>query len=97
VCGIVVDLINEPVPNAKVQILKGTTEVLSVKTGGDGKFSFGHLDAGDYQVRVEAAGFRTVPPFRIIVVKPKATGKRMLQIRLTLGDGCSYIRSIKSK
>lgn len=94
VSGIVVDPYDRPIPNTKVEILKGGMGVSAVRTGEDGKFSFGHLNAGSYEVRAEAPGFHAAS-FHISLVKPQASAKRVLRIQLDVVDGCSSIRSIK--
>jgi len=62
-----------------MQILKSKAEVLTVATGEDGKFSFEHLDAGNYEIQVKALGYLPAS-FHIVVVKSKTSGKRVVQI-----------------
>ena len=70
VSGIIVNPLNEPVPNATVEIWRAETKVLAVKTGQGGKFVFEHLDPGHYEIRGDAQGY--IPAsFRIAVVKPR--------------------------
>jgi hypothetical protein len=78
-----------------VEIWRAETEVVSVKTGHDGKFAIEHLDAGHYDIRARAPGFHAVS-FHIIVVKPKTSDKRMLHIELVAWDGCGRIHTINS-
>jgi len=95
VSGVLVDPTGARITNATVKILKGETQVAVVSTGEDGEFSFENLDAGDYQIRAESPGFRTAS-FHVVVVKPKASSRRMLLIRLVTSDGCTGIESVKS-
>jgi hypothetical protein len=86
VCGVVIDPLGEPIPNAKVAILKD---------GQDGKFSFEQLEAGHYDIHVEANGFKSAYS-SIVLVKPAPKCKLALQVLLEVGMGCSGIREVKS-
>jgi Carboxypeptidase regulatory-like domain len=88
VCGIVRDLTGDPIPNAKVTVLKGEAEVVVVQAGEDGKFSCGRLEAGNYNVRVQADGFNTARS-SVVIVKPTAKCVEGLEVRLSVGMGCS--------
>ena len=86
--------LGEPIPNAKVAILRGARELVSVQTSEDGKFSFEQLEAGNYEIRVEADHYNSVQsPF--ILVKPKTKCKRALQVILAAGMSCSSVGLIK--
>jgi hypothetical protein len=87
VCGVVIDLSGGRISNAKVTILKGETERVSKRTGTDGKFSFEPMEAGKYQIQVEASGFRTAKS-SFVVVKPARKCKQALQVRLGFGFEC---------
>jgi|SRR5271166_3643392 len=83
-CGSVIDAVGEPIPNAKVTILKDGTEVAETQTDDGGKFSFETLKEGTYEIRVRANGFQTFG-FRIVAVKPARKCKRTLRITLSVG------------
>jgi hypothetical protein len=95
-CGIVIDPLGEPISNAKVTILKGETELVTVQTGPDGKFSIEPLEAGNYDLRVRSTGFQTAQS-AIVVVKAQAKCKRVLQVVLAVGMGCSGMALVKPK
>jgi hypothetical protein len=88
--GIVIDSTGEPIPNAKVTVLKAGTELVVVKTSADGKFSFERLEAGDYEIRIQADGF-IVAGSSVLLVKPTTKRKSGLQIVLAMGMQCSSI------
>jgi hypothetical protein len=97
VSGIVINDIGEPIEGANVQILKASMEVLAVTSGKSGKFSVPKLGPGDYEVIAKAPGYTTAASFHIAVVKPKASDRRMLEIRLLVTNGCPGIRRIRSR
>jgi hypothetical protein len=85
------------ISNARVTILRGKTEIVSVRTDADGRFSFEHLEPGDYEIQVEANSFNT-PRSSIVVVASTSKCKRALQVVLGFGMECdTYITVIKSK
>jgi phosphatidate phosphatase APP1 len=88
ICGVVVNLLGERLPNARVTVLNGETQLVAVQTDSDGHFSFENLKAGNYNIRVEADDYKTAwSP--IILVKPAANCKRGLRVVLSIGMGCS--------
>jgi carboxypeptidase family protein len=96
VCGFVVDRSTTPISNAKVTILKDGTEVIAVQTGADGQFNFQRLDAGNYDLLVEANGFGT-GRYKVIAAKPDTACKKMLRVQLAVGIECPDIQIIKPK
>jgi hypothetical protein len=97
IAGVVLDADDKPIPNAKVQVLMGGKELSAVRTGENGKFLFGPLAAGKYELRAEAPGFQTAG-LQISVVRPQASAKRVLLIHLEVGGaGCPQARIIKAR
>jgi carboxypeptidase family protein len=96
VCGIVINALGEPVARARVTILRDGTGRAAIKTGEDGKFSFDDLKAGNYEVQVQAEGFRTFQ-FPIVLVKPDSKCKRALEVELTTGypENCTDVHVVK--
>jgi uncharacterized membrane protein len=94
VCGVVMNLIGERIPNAKVTVLKDGKELATVQTSADGKFSCERLDAGRYDVRVEADGYLTAQD-SIAIVKPTSNCRRGLEVVLAVGTACSGIGRAK--
>ena len=96
--GILVDPDGRPIPSTKVEILKDEKSLTAVSTKEDGKFSFENLAAGTYRIRAEASGF--VPAsYHVVLIRPKVSDKRILQMRLHVGglEWCSDIQIIKAK
>jgi Carboxypeptidase regulatory-like domain len=94
--GFVIDPLGEFVPGATVTIIeKGAAQAVS-KTDEKGQFSFGVVESGNYELRVETEGFLTehIP---IVVNKPKGRCKRGLEIRLRLAypAECAHVRVVK--
>jgi Carboxypeptidase regulatory-like domain len=81
VCGMVTDVVGDPVHDTKVTILKKDGEVVALQANDDGKFSFGGLQSGTYYLQAEANGFATLR-FEIVIAKPENKCKRALAIRL---------------
>jgi hypothetical protein len=88
--------LNEPIAGATVTVLKNGMQPITVQTGGDGKFSFRELKAGNYDLRVEAGGYQSIE-FPIVMAKPDAKCNRSLEIRLYLGypDSCPDAHIVK--
>ena len=94
VCGIVVDFQGTPIPNAKVAVLRSGTEIASSITRVNGEFSFGKLEADEYEIKVEATGFGELRS-AFVIAKPAASCKQMLRIQVSVGTECSHVRLIK--
>ncbi len=90
VCGIVTNQLGEPIPNAKVTILRGAMELASVQTTEDGKFSLEQLEAGNYDIRIQADHYNSAQS-PIVLAKPAMKCKRGLQVLLAVGTSCSSV------
>lgn len=84
VCGEFTNSTGGPVSNVLVKVLKDGTEVASMNSGEDGKFAFGELKPGSYELTAQAASYRT---FRspIVVAKPTKKCTHRLAIFLDIG------------
>jgi carboxypeptidase family protein len=79
--GTVIDPSNAVVGDAKVSITnKATGQVLSTTTSSAGAYTSGALIPGDYVVRVEAKGFRTVDLPVTVQVGVTSSGSVRLQV-----------------
>lgn len=96
VCGIIINQLGEPIPNAKVAVLKDGQELVALRTDKDGKFSFEQLEAGSYQIQVHGDGYLDAY-FPVVVVKPTTKCRRVLQVGLAVGMGCSGMSVVKPK
>jgi|SRR5579863_5605542 len=95
VCGIVIDQTGAPMAHAKLTILQEGTQLASRETGGDGKFSFDQLKAGNYDVQAQEEGFHSFR-FPIVLLKPVERCERALEVELTVGsEACSGVRLVK--
>src|SRR5260370_16680980 len=52
ICGVVFFPSGDRIANAKVTVLQAGKEIAVQKTDSSGKFSFDHLEAGNYEIRV---------------------------------------------
>jgi hypothetical protein len=95
ICGIVFDPRGERIPNARVTVLDGETQVVVSQTDKDGHFSFENLKAGNYDIRVEADGYSSAwSP--IVLVNPSGKSKRGLRVVLNPGGmACSSMSRAK--
>lgn len=84
VCGKLTDASGGPVTGAIVRVLKDGAEVASVKSGQDGKFMFGELKSGNYELIAQADGYRVFQS-PIAVAKPQKRCGRGLAIFLDVG------------
>jgi hypothetical protein len=93
VCGKLLDPAGGPLSDATVKVIKDGAEVATVKTPADGKFIFGELKPGKYDLNAEAAGLQLfLSP--IVVASPAKKCKRGLVIKLMwfYPDNCgSYV------
>jgi hypothetical protein len=94
--GAVIDPVGEPAPGVTVTIVKDGVATAKSKTDEKGHFSFGVMEPGNYELRVQAEGFLTehIP---IIVKKPRGKCRRALEIRLRLAYPyqCTYARVVR--
>ena len=96
VCGTVINALGKPVARAAVTILEDGSARARVETGENGKFAFEMLKAANYEIQVQAEGFRTFK-FPVAVAKPHSKCKQALEIELTTGspENCSSVRIVK--
>ncbi len=94
--GGVIDHSGGRISNARVTILRGKTEIVSVRTDADGRFSFERLEPGDYEIQVEANSFNTLRSL-LVVVGSTSKCKRELQVVLGFGMECdTYLAVIRT-
>jgi hypothetical protein len=96
VCGTLIDQAGEVVSRADVTILKDGTEIATVETGIDGKFKFGELKAGNYDLQAQGTGFRLFS-FPVVVENAAKKCKHPLEIILLASglETCTSIRLVK--
>jgi hypothetical protein len=90
--GSVTDASGSFVPNASVTIKatdRGFTS--TVKTDSDGRYVFPNLDPGNYDLTVEAAGFKSFVSTKIQLL---ATESRRLDAQLQVGDAATRVEVV---
>jgi hypothetical protein len=81
IVGIVTDPQGAVVAGAKVGITnKATAAVIQVTTSSAGSYTSGHIVPGDYEVRVEAKGFKTTALPLVVQVGNTVSGNVRMQI-----------------
>ena len=92
ICGTVINVAGEPVVGATITIFSNGSEAATVKTDESGKFSLDQLQAGSYQVAIQAHDFRSFQ-FPVALVEPHSKPKRALEIVLTTGypENCTRV------
>jgi vitamin B12 transporter len=65
--GKIADSLGTPVPNARITVLQGSTEIAHGQSGTDGSFDLAVPATGNYSLQVEATGFAalTLPPVHV--------------------------------
>jgi len=87
--GQVTDASGSFVPNATVTITGSDRQFTStVKTDNDGRYAFPNMQPGNYDLSVEAAGFKTYVSTKIQLL---ATESRRLDPQLQVGDAATRI------
>src|SRR5580698_1457789 len=79
--GTVTDQTNAVVPDAVITITSHTTgQTVTVKTSSAGAYSSGGLPVGDYQLRVQAKGFKTAQLAMTVEISVTTSGNIKLEI-----------------
>jgi hypothetical protein len=94
VCGTIIDESGEVVLRADVVILKDGTEIATVETGKNGKFSFQAIKPGSYDLQARAFGFRVFSA-PIVVANPAKKCRQRLEIVMVGGlETCLEVRVV---
>jgi hypothetical protein len=79
--GTVTDQTNAVVPDAAITIASRTTgQVVTVRTSSAGTYNSGGLPVGDYQLRVQAKGFKTAQLTLAVEIGVASSGNVKLQV-----------------
>jgi hypothetical protein len=80
-----------------VTIFEQGVKAADAQTRDDGEFLIDGLKKGNYELQVEASGFKTFR-FSIHLVKPEKKCKREIEVVLTLGypNNCTGVRLVKA-
>lgn len=82
VCGIVMNQAGERISNARLTLLKGGTELVTVETDANGRFDFKTAAAGNYVLRASMQGCYVEVRSAIKIVRPIETCKQALEVML---------------
>ncbi len=96
ICGVVVVSSGDRIHDAKVTVLKAGKEIAAQETRDDGKFSFGHLKAGNYEIRVQLAGLG-VASTKVILIHPESETKQEIAVNRSLSGVCSSFSLVNTK
>jgi len=94
--GVVFVPSGDRIANAKVTVLEAGKEIAEQQTGVDGRFAFGQLRAGNYeiQVRVNVLGDAST---QVVLVQPESYPKLEIAVNLSLTGPCSSFSLVNSK
>ncbi len=95
ICGVVFFPSGDRIANAKVTVLQEGKEIAVQETDRDGRFSFDHLEAGNYQIRVHVEAV-PVAATDVILVRPEAKPKREIAVSM-MPQGCSSFSLVDPK
>ena len=95
ICGVVFFPSGDRIANAKVTVLQAGKEIAVRETDNDGKFSFDHLEAGSYEIRVYVEAV-PVAATDLVLVRPQSKPKREIAVSM-MPQGCSGFSLVNSK
>jgi len=95
ICGVVFFPSGDRIANAKVTVLQAGKEIALQETDNDGKFSFDHLEAGKYEIRVHVEAVPVVAT-DLVLVRPQAKPKREIAVNM-MPQGCSSFSLVNPK
>ncbi len=87
ICGVVFFPSGDRTANAKVTVLQAGKEIAVQQTTNDGKFSFDHLEAGDYEIRIQVNAI-PLAATKVVLVHPEVKPKREIAVSM-MTQGCS--------
>jgi hypothetical protein len=98
VCGELLDIPGDPIGHGRVTVFQHGAKTTDAETADDGKFRVDGLKEGNYELQVEANGFKSFR-FPIHLVKPQKNCKREIEVVLTIGypQYCTGVRLVKAK
>ncbi len=95
ICGVVFFPSGDRIANAKVTVLQAGKEIAVQETDNDGKFSFDHLEAGKYEIRVHVDAV-PVAATDLVLVRPQSKPKREIAVSM-MPQGCSSFSLVDRK
>lgn len=95
ICGVVFFPSGDRIANARVTVLQAGKEIAAQETDNNGKFSFDHLEAGSYEIRVHVEAV-PVAATDLVLVRPQSKPKREIAVSM-MPQGCSGFSLVNSK
>jgi len=95
ICGVVFFPSGDRIANAKITVLQAGKEIAVQETGKDGKFSFDHLKAGNYEIRVHVEAV-PVAATDVVLIHPEAKPIREIAVSM-MPQGCSSFSLVNPK
>jgi hypothetical protein len=93
--GVVFFPSGDRVANAKVTVLEAGKEIAVQETEKDGNFSFDHLAAGKYEIRVQVEAV-PVAATDVVLVHPQSKPKLKIAVNM-MPQGCSSFSLVNPK
>jgi hypothetical protein len=81
ICGVVFFPSGDRVANATVTVLRAGKEIAVQETDNDGNFSFDHLEAGNYEIRVHVQAV-PVAATDLVLVRPESKPKQEIAVSM---------------
>ncbi len=95
ICGVVYFPNGDQIAKAQVTVLQAAKEIAAEETDNYGKFSFDHLEAGNYEIRVHVQALR-VASTQVVLVHPKEKTEQEIAVDISLA-GCHSFSLVNSK
>lgn len=95
ICGVVFFPSGDRIVSAKITVLQAGKEIAVQETDNDGKFSFDHLEAGNYEIRIHVEAV-PVAATDLVLVRPQSKPNREIAVSM-MPQGCSGFSLVDSK
>jgi len=95
ICGVVFFPSGDRIANAKVTVLQADKEIAVQETNKDAKFSFDHLEAGNYKIRVHVEAV-PLAATDVVLIHSEVKPKREIAVSM-MPQGCSAFSLVNIK
>jgi hypothetical protein len=95
ISGVIFFPSGDRIANAEVTVLRAGKEIAVQETANDGRFSFDHLEAGNYEIRVHAEAV-PVAATHLVLVRPQSKPKQKIAVSM-MPQGCSSFSLVNPK
>ncbi len=87
ICGIMVDSQGIAIPGVRVTVFKDVVPLKTSTTDQTGEFNFDTMEAGKYELDVEASGFMS-GRYQLTLTRPTHSCKHSLRVEMEIGYPC---------